>query len=94
MGSHTPSLSHSRPPKRRQYLSVGYQWVYLESPEGVSGIKLLDWKGNLGMTDRYIRVILGTVPGAFALSGVIGGGLAVAALVFAASQYVEAAYGY
>ncbi len=46
------------------------------------------------MTDRYIRVILGTVPGAFALSGVIGGGLAVAALVFAASQYVEAAYGY
>lgn len=54
----------------------------------------LDLKKNLGNSDRIIRVIIGVLLLALTVSRSITGGWAIAAVVFALFQFVEAALAY
>jgi len=54
----------------------------------------LQFKKNLGLIDRVIRVIIGLVLLVISMSGIITGWWASAAVVFALFQFLEAALAY
>ena len=54
----------------------------------------LDWEKNLGNTDRVIRAVLGLLLVGLAFTGTVTGWWAVAAVVLALFQFVEALFAY
>ncbi len=54
----------------------------------------LDFNKNLGNSDRLIRVVIGVILVALAVSRMITGWWAVAAVVMALFQFMEAALAY
>lgn len=54
----------------------------------------LDWKKNLGNTDRITRTIIGVILLGLAFTEILTGWWATAAIVFALFQFFEAAFGY
>jgi len=54
----------------------------------------LDWKKNLGNTDRVIRAVIGLLLLALAYGKTLTGWWAAAAVTFALFQFVEAAFAY
>ena len=54
----------------------------------------LDWKKNLGTTDRMLRIVIGVLLLALAYSRILTGGWATAAVVFGLFQFIEAAFAY
>lgn len=54
----------------------------------------LDWKKNLGNTDRIIRTFIGLLLLALVLTQSITGSWAVVAALFALFQFVEAFFAY
>ncbi len=54
----------------------------------------LDWKKNLGNTDRLIRVIIGIVLFGLAYTKIISGWLSIAVVIFALGQFVQAYFSY
>ena len=54
----------------------------------------LDWKKNLGNADRVTRVIIGLLLLGLAFTKALAGWWAVAAIIFALFQFIEAAFGY
>lgn len=54
----------------------------------------LDWKKNLGRTDRMIRSVIGVLMLGLAYTGILTGWWATAAIVLALFQFIEAAFSY
>ncbi len=54
----------------------------------------LDWKRNLGNTDRIIRTLIGLLLLALVYTKAITGWWAVAAVAFALFQFIEAYFAY
>ena len=54
----------------------------------------LDWKKNLGNTDRVIRLVIGIILIGLVLMKTITGWWVVATIVLGVSQLIEAALGY
>jgi len=54
----------------------------------------LDFEKNLGNTDRVIRTIIGVLLIGLVAIGTIQGGWAIAAIVFALAQFIEAYFSY
>lgn len=54
----------------------------------------LDWEKNLGNTDRVIRAVLGLLLLGLAFTGTVTGWWAIAAVVLALFQFVEALFAY
>lgn len=54
----------------------------------------LDWKKNLGSTDRFIRTIIGLLLLGLAATKTLTGWWAAAAVIFALFQFIEAAFAY
>ncbi|OPX83500.1 MAG: hypothetical protein A4E53_04585 [Pelotomaculum sp. PtaB.Bin104] len=54
----------------------------------------LDWKKNLGNTDRLIRVAIGLLLMGLAYTKIITGWWATVGIIFALFQFIEAAFAY
>lgn len=55
---------------------------------------LLDFKQNLSLTDRVVRIIIGFILLSLGLTHTLSAGWAVLAVVLALSQFIEGALGY